>query len=176
MKKLKNSETVILIIAVVLFICFLVMQFIIKPIREGDVDINDRLRVSKTRLIKEQQTAAQKSLVESRYENLVNLVGVDDSEEAQMTVIVSKIENSAHESNVHIANIRPLPSVKEKEAVFLKVELELDGQWLDIVHFLNLLQAQPNFYFINDLNLEKSAEGSSVLRGDIVVSRMCLVH
>ena len=119
---------------------------------------------------------AQKALVEARYQNLVDLIGVVDSEEAQMPTIVSKIEAAARESNIHIANIQPQKSITQKEARFLAVELEIDGQWLDIVQFLYLLQQQPNFYFINELNLEKYSDTTNSLRGRIVISRMCLVN
>ena len=106
----------------------------------------------------------------------MDLIGVVDSEDAQMPTIVSKIEAAARESNIHIANIQPQKSVTQKEARFLAVELEIDGQWLDIVQFLYLLQQQPNLYFINELNLEKYSDTTNSLRGRIVISRMCLVN
>ena len=176
MKKLKPRESFILIITLGLVVLFLAYQFVVKPIHEGSADINDRLRIVNTKLIKARQMVAQKALVEIRYQTLVHLIGVVDSEDAQIPMIVSKIEAAARESNIHIANIQPQKSVTQKEARFLAVELEIDGQWLDIVQFLYLLQKQPNFYFINELNLEKYSGVSSSLRGRTVVSRMCLVN
>jgi len=176
MKKLNPRETLILIITLGLIVFFIAYQFVIKPMRKGSVDINDRLRVDQNRLIKARQMVAQKALVEARYQNLAYLIGVAGSDEAQMPGIVSKIETAARESNIHIANIQSQKSVTQKEARFLAVELEIDGQWLDIVQFLYLLQQQPNFYFINELNLEKYTDAANSLRGRIVISRMCLVN
>ena len=144
--------------------------------REGSADINDQLRVVKAKLMKASQMVAQKTKVEARYRKLVGLIGVFDSEDAQMPTIISKIEAASRESNIHIANIQPLKTVTQKEARFLTVELEIDGQWQDIVQFLYLLQQKPNLYFINELNLEKYSGAVSSLRGRIVVSRMCLVN
>jgi Tfp pilus assembly protein PilO len=132
--------------------------------------------VDHARLIKARQMVAQKALVGSRYQNLADLIGGQDSEDAQMPAIISKIETAARETNIHIANIQPQKSFTQKEASFLAVELEIDGQWLDIVQFFNLLQKQPNFYFIDELNLEKYSDTTSSLRGRIVVSRMYLVN
>ena len=176
MKRLNSRETLILIITLVLVFVFIAYQFVIKPMHAGSVDINGRLRVDYARLIKARQMSAQRSQVEMRYKNLADLVGTLDSEDAQMPSIVSKIEAASRESNIHIGNIQPQKPITQKEARFVAVELEIDGQWMDIVHFLYLLQQRPNLYFINELNLEKYSDTTNSLRGRIVVSRMCLVN
>ncbi len=98
MKKLNPRETVILIITMVLIIFFIAYQFVIKPMHEGSADINKRQRVDRDRLIKASLMVAQKDFIEARYQNLVKLIGVVDSEEAQMPAIISKIEAAARES------------------------------------------------------------------------------
>ena len=175
MKRLSSREMLILIVTIVLSVLFITYQWGIRPIQEGALDINDRLRLDRAKLIKAQEMLAKKSQVEDRYRHLVNLVGVADSDETEMPTIVAKIENAARESNIHIANIQPQRSSTQNEARFLAVEIEIDGQWLDIVQFLRLLQQQPNFYFIDELNLEKYSDAANSLRGRIVVSRMSLV-
>ena len=52
MKKLNRREMLILIITLSLIGIFIVFQWVIKPMHEGSVDINDRLRVDQARLIK----------------------------------------------------------------------------------------------------------------------------
>ena len=176
MKKLNRRETQILIVTLGLFLFFIAYQLVIKPIHDGSMDINDRLHVVKVKLMKARQMVAQKELVEHRFQKLAGLLGMADSEDAQMPAIVSKIEAAARESNVHIANIQPQKTVTQKEAMFLAVELEIDGQGFDIVQFLYTLQQRPNYYFINELNLEKYSDSTNSLRGRIVISRMCLVN
>jgi len=176
MKKLKPREKVILFVTLGLMGVFIVYNFALKPMHEGSADINDQLRVKSARLIKTRQMLEQKALVESRYQDLAILIGGVDSDDAQMPTIISKIDAAARESNIHIANIQPQKTSTQKEASFLAVELEIDGQWLDIVQFLNLLQKKPNFYFLDELNLEKYSDTTSSLRGRIVISRMYLVN
>lgn len=175
MKNLNSRERFILIITLGLTVSFIAYQFVIRPIHEGSMDINDRLLLAHDQLIKARQLVAQKPLVEARYQYLKDLIGGVDSEEAQIPVIVSKIEGAARQSNIHIANIQPQKPVVEKEAEFLEVELEIDGQWLDIVQFFYLLQQRPNLYFIDEINLEKYSDAENTLRGRMVISRMCLV-
>lgn len=174
MKKLSIREIRILIVTVALAVIFIAYQAIFKPISEGNAGTNDRLNADMRQLVKARKLISQKALVEARWRNLVDLIGTGDSEGAQMTTIISNIESAAHDSNVHIANISPQKSVAQKDAEFQTVELEIDGEWLDIVQFLYKIQQRPNFYFINELNLEKYSDSASALRGRIVVSRMCL--
>lgn len=176
MKKLKPRETVILIITIILAILFMAYQFVIKPVQEGAIDINDQLRLDQDKILKAREMVAEGPQTDARYRNLVNLIGLNDSDEAQMPTIVSKIESAARENNIHIGNIQPQKSDVGKEVTFLGVEVEIDGQWLDIVQFLNSLQQSPNLYFINELNLEKYSDTANSLRGRIVVSRMCLIN
>jgi len=176
MKKLKQSEIILLIITLAFAAFFITYQFVVRPMHEGAVDINDQLRVDHAQLLKARQVLAQRSRIKARYDHLVDLIGEVGSEDAQMPTIIAKIETAARESNIHIANIQPQKTVTQKEVRFLEVELEIEGQWLDIVQFLYLLQQQPNLYFINELNLEKYSDTVNSLRGRIVISRMCLVN
>ena len=45
MKKLKPREFFILILTLGLIVFFVAYQFLIKPVHEGSMDINDRLRL-----------------------------------------------------------------------------------------------------------------------------------
>jgi len=175
MKKLNQRETLILIVTVFLFVLFMAYQFVLKPVQEGALDVNARLRSVHHELLKAKAMVAQKAAVNARYRNLVDRIGVVDSDEAQMPAIISNIETAARENNIHIGNIQPQKSITQKEAVFLAVELEIDGQWLDVVKFLYALQ-QSNSYFVNELNLEKYSDTTDSLRGRIVISRMCLIN
>ena len=175
-KKFTSREKVIFFITFGMVVLFIAYVWVIKPIYEGAVDVDDRLRLDRVELIKAHEMLDQKDQITARYQNLVGIIGGADSEEAQMPTIISKIETAARENNVHIANIQPQKSPIQKDLKFLGVEVEIDGQWLDIAQFLNSLQLSPNFYFINELNLEKYSDTANSLRGRIVISRMCLVN
>jgi len=177
MRKLNSQETLLLMITLGLVLCFIVYKLVIRPMQEGASDIDDRIKIASHQILKARQIVAQKSSVEAQYQHLVNLIGVAnaDSEEALMPAIIAKIEAAARDSNIHIGNIQPQKSIVQKEARFLTVELEVDGQWLDLVQFFNSLQQEPNFYFINELNLEKYSYTTNALRSRIIISRMYLV-
>ena len=59
MKKLNKREMRILFITFGLALFFIVYQFMVKPMLEGAMDINDQLRVEKGRLFKARQMVAK---------------------------------------------------------------------------------------------------------------------
>ena len=175
MKKISVREIVLLVLTLGLTGFFIFFLLMIKPMETDAVDVDDQMRLSHERLLKAQQMSFHKPAVEARYQHLVDLIGVADSQEDQMTAMISKIESAAREANIHIANIQPQKAFNQKEVQFFPVELQIDGQWLDIVRFLYGLQQQPNYYFIDELNLEKYSDTAASLRGRIVVSCMRLL-
>jgi Tfp pilus assembly protein PilO len=174
MRKLNSREIFILAITLALILVFSVDEWVVKPMHEASMDINDQLVTDRVKLIKARQLVAQKGPIEARYRHWVDLIGTVDSEEAQVPAIVAKIETAARESSIHIGNIQPQKMIAQKEVRFLGVELEIDGKWLDIVEFIYLLQQRPGFYFIDEFNLEKDSNTTDSLRGRIVVSRLFL--
>ncbi|MDE2027534.1 MAG: type 4a pilus biogenesis protein PilO [Candidatus Omnitrophica bacterium] len=176
MKKLSRREMIILTITVGLFVIFILVQGVIRPIHEGAMNVDDELRLVDQKLQRANQLVAQGPAIEGEYKKFVQLVGVAGPEDEQMPAMVSRIESAAKESNIHISNMQPRKSTAQKGARFLSVELQVDGEWLDMVRFLSSLQAPPNFYFINDLSLEKYSEASGALHGRIVLSVMGLVN
>jgi Tfp pilus assembly protein PilO len=170
MKKLNARETVILMITLGLMVVFIVFQWVIKPMTESTIDIDDQMRLTQEHLIKARQMTAIKPEIQTRYRHWLDVMGSTASEGSQMTAIVSKIESAARQTGVHISNILPQKAVNQKEVQFFPVELQIDGAWLDIVRFIYLLQQQPNFYFIDELNLEKYSDTANSLRGRVVLS------
>ena len=175
MRSLNSREKVILIITVALFFIYLACQFVIKPVHEGAVDVDEQLRVDRVKLANLRQILSQKEAIEDRYKKLTERIASSDSDDVQMPAIIAKIETAARDSNIHIVNIQPQKSTFQEGYKFLAVELEMDGRWVDIVQFLFLLQQKPNFYFLDELNLEKYSDNASLLRGRIVVSKLCLI-
>jgi len=175
MKKLSRRETIILMVTLGMAVVFIVFQSVIKPMSESAVDIDDQIRLTQDHLIKARMMTTVKPQMEARYRHWLEVVGTKASEGSQMTVMVSKIESAARQTGVHISNILPQKAVSEKEVQFFPVELQIDGAWLDIVRLLYLLQQQPNFYFIDELNLEKYSDTANSLRGRVVLSCLRLV-
>ncbi|MBI4310048.1 MAG: type 4a pilus biogenesis protein PilO [Candidatus Omnitrophica bacterium] len=176
MKKLSKRETAILIIALGLGFVYAIGQIVVKPLRQGGENIDNQLRLNQARLMKARQMAGRKNDIEQRYQHLIQLIGATGSESSEMSGMVARIEAAAAQADVHIVNMQPQKVVNGQGKSFFPVELQVDGQWANIVKFIHLAQSQPNYYFINELSLEKYSDNQSLLRGRIVLSRMRLIN
>ena len=176
MRKLNKREVVILVISLGLVITYMIRQMIIQSVEQGGEDIDNRLRLDQTRLMKAQKMLARSVDIRQRYQRLIELIGTAGSEGSEMSAMVAKIEAAAGEANIHIVNMQPQRVVSQKWKCFFPVELQVEGEWGNIVQFLHLVQSQPNYYFINELSLEKYSDTQGLLRGRIVLSNLHLIN
>ena len=174
MRRLSKREVVILIISLALGFVYAIGQLVIKPVQQGGENIDNQLRLNQARLMKARKVLARRAEVGQRYERLIGLIGIAGSEGSEMSIMVAKIESTAGEANVHIVNMQPQKVAAKQGKSFFPVELQVDGQWANIVKFLHLLQSQPNYYYINELSLERYSDTQGLLRGRIVLSRLRL--
>ncbi len=163
MKRLSKRETIILIICVALLVFFGFWNWVIKPILEGGTTLEDRLRVTQSKLAKAQAVAAD-----------AKTIGKAATEGVEMSEIISTLETAARQSGIHIANMQPQRSNVKDGVRFFSVELQVDGQWPALAQFLYLIQQKPNFYFVDEVTLEKFSDVLGSLRGRMVVSRLRL--
>ncbi len=175
MKKLNKREMLFFIMFGVVVAVFVVIQLVINPMREGRNDVINRLRAKQSQMMKAKKFLLMRPYVQQHYGQLEALIGVAGSPSAEMSAIVAKIESSANEANIRIANMQPQRVIKQQGGYLFPVELQVNGQWPNIAKFLSLVQAPPNYYFINELNLEKYADTLGFLHGRIVLSRMRLI-
>lgn len=173
-KSLTIREIILMVVGVLLILGFITWQMIIKPMQENGADIDDRLTAISLKLSEAKNIVNQGKKVDERLARLKELIGVSDSEGAEMSLLVSYIETAAKDANIHIANMKPSKARNEGGVSFYPVEVDVDGQWSDMVVFFRQIQSKPNYLFVDDLNLEKYSDATGSLRGRIVVTRMRL--
>lgn len=176
MKKLNKRETIILIICLGLLLVFAVRQFIIVPLWERAGNIDSQIRVSQARLNKARQTLLLRDSVKEHYQKLVRLIGTAGSDAQEMSAMVDKVQAAANRAGVHVANIQPQKALNKEPVSFFPVELEISGQWKNIIQFIHALQSSPNYYFLSDLLLEKNADPRGVINGRFTIFGMKLIN
>lgn len=175
MKKLSRREIIILSLTIGLAVIFILLQWIIKPLGVWALHIDDQIRLDHHRLIKDRTFVAMKDKLDGRYQYWVDMFGLKQTESLQITSMALTIESVARQTNVHIANIQPQATTRQKNVQLFPLELDIEGTWPDVVKFIYLLQQRPNYYFLAELNLERYSQDVNSLRGRMVVSCMRLV-
>ena len=178
MKKLSKQEFVILMAALGLAAVWAIREMVVNPMQKGRAEIDDHLRLGQIQLMTNKKMLARLPEVARHYQNLAALIGAAGADGSEISAMVARIESAAGEVNIHIANMQPqkVISVSEKGERFFSVELQVEGQWVNIVKFFSLVQSMPNDYFINEFNLEKYQDTAGFCHGRIVLSRMRLVN
>jgi Tfp pilus assembly protein PilO len=174
MRTLSKREKIILVVCLSVSAVFAVLQWVVKPLQESGSSVEDRLRVTQSKLDRALAMAANEEVVKQRYQQLKSIIGIASSEGAEMSSMVSTVEAAARQANVHIANMQPQRVIVKEGVLFFPVEIQVDGQWDKIAQFLYIVQQKPNFYFVDQVNLEKYSDTTGSLRGRIVVSRLRL--
>lgn len=174
MKTLNKRELFLLITTVSLATFFVVVQFIVKPFFNDSSDAEREIKSTQVRLLKARQTIAAKEKIDGRYDQLLEIFGKSQSESIEKTTMISRIQVAASESAVQISNMQPQRAVKRNSMLLYPVELQISGKWDAILKFLHALQKDPNYYLINELNIERSADSQGGVSGRIVMSKMRL--
>lgn len=172
MKKLNQRELIILALTVLMILAYGVFQFVIKPIQEGSEDIDSRITVAERKLAKNMAVINQAPALEAEYERLINYLGKASSEGAEASAMVARLEAAAREAGVHIANMQPQRAISKDILRIFPMELIIEGKWAKVVRFIYLVQAKPNLFNIDELNLEKYSDTASDLRGRLLLSRV----
>jgi Tfp pilus assembly protein PilO len=103
-------------------------------------------------------------------------VGKSASKGAEFSQIISKLEALAKEANIHMANVQPQQALTKGVVRIFPVEIDIDGSWPAMARFLYLVQAPPNSFNVEELNLERFSEAVTNLRGRIVLSRARIIN
>lgn len=172
MIKLKQREKIILIFTVALITVYVVVYGVIKPLRNNGQDMTNQIRVTQERLRKSMHMIEKVKTLDNDYQKLVEVFGKASSEAAEASAMVARLESVARETNIHITNMQPQRAVNQGALTAFPVDLSIDGSWPDITKFLYEVQAAPDLFNIDEMNLEKYSDTASSLRGHIVLSRL----
>ena len=160
---------------VLVVLLWAVVLLVIKPLMDKSGDLNSEIEMNQERLTKGLKVINSSDKLEKEYQNLISVWGVASSDASEASELVSKLEDTASLANVHIMNMEPQAVIKDGLARY-PIDITIDGQWPAMVRFLYLVQNQPLMLNIESMNLEKTSDGNSTLRGKITVSRLRIIR
>ena len=172
MKKLNKREILIFAVCLAVVLMYVIYNFVILPMNERGSDISDQVMAAEKKLKKNRIIIQSGAGIDQQYQRLTKQLGVSTSKGAEFSQIISKLEGLAREANIHVANIQPQQALTKEVVRIYPVEIDIDGSWPSVAKFLYLVQAQPNFFNVDELNLERFSENVATLRGRMVLSRV----
>ena len=160
-----------------LIFCLLVLMgyvsyhFVVRPIKEKIIDLENKIAVSEKRLRKNLGLSQQRSHIEANYRQYANLLKQNVSDEQQMAMIVDEIGAVANQIQLRVSDTKPKRVRPVDFYNNFSVSLSIDGELKTILHFLYLLQNSPHLFAIDELYIEKGAMRSAQVRCRLSLSK-----
>ncbi len=170
---MKISPRERLIGAATLFLAFVYVIFfvLLKPIKGMVSDIDENIATSQERLEKGRALLEGNQELQKTMDQMVQEWGRGSSDAAESSELVNMLEAAATKSAIRILNIEPRPIVKDV-IVRYPIAVNISGTTKDIAKFLYLIQKKPLSLSVDNLNLERTADGNAVISGSMTVSRL----
>lgn len=174
MRRLSKRETGMFAVTAVVIVAAVLVQFVLKPLFQGGRDIDSLILARQQKLVKIKQQLATAKAADEQYAKLLDSIGRAGPDGQEGSSLLARVEAAANEANVHLLNMQPQAVSRQKLVNMYAVELQLSGPAAAVIKFMYALQAPPDNFFINELNLEKNADASGTISGRVVVAKMRL--
>jgi len=167
-----KREKAVLSITVSLIFVFLIYNFAIQPITAKFEALKKKILINERKLKKNLSVLGQKDMVESEYLKYSQLLKQKDSDEQEMSALLSDIESIAQEVAIRVTNMKPKGVKSVNFYKRLSVDIEVEAELNEITKFIYNLQKEPHLLSVDNLRLkQKRRHRSSVLRGYLLVTK-----
>ncbi len=146
-------------------------HFILRPLKENIVDLENKIIVHEKRLRKNLGLVKQKASIDTNYSQYAALLKQNASQEQQMALIIDEIGAVANQVQLRVSDIKPK---KVRPVDFYNnftVSLSVEGELKTILHFLYILQSSPHLFAIDELYIEKGTMRSVQVRCRLSLSK-----
>ena len=171
-KELSRREKIIFMVCIVLVGLYGVVQFVVRPFKERQETIDQKIYASERRLEKNQHVIKAAQDADRQYAAIFKMLRQSGSDDAERSAMLSTIQDIANQTGVNIANMQPQKVLSKEFYKEFSVQLMVEGSWSSIVQFLHHVQDQPNYFDIEETNLEKNSTNNASIRGRLTLSRM----
>jgi Tfp pilus assembly protein PilO len=129
---------------------------------------------NKRRLQKNYRIIRKGKRFQKQYGDTLTRFKQKQSDEEIMSGILSEIESTARTLDMRISDMKPQRVKKQEYYNIFSVNLAINGQLDEILHFLYLLQNPPHLFNIDELRIEKSSPRAKSLHSRMVFSRILI--
>ncbi|MBM3251572.1 MAG: hypothetical protein FJZ11_02155 [Candidatus Omnitrophica bacterium] len=172
LKNISPREKNILLICILLIASYLVFNFIIGPISEKNNSLNNEIASQELKLKKSYNKVNLKDSQELEYQNYADFIKQKDSDEQEMSALLSQIESVSAKIQIHVSDMKPL---RVRAVDFYKkfsVELEAEGLLDEIARFIHTAQNQPYLLDVERLRIERRSMRTNKLKAFMLISRI----
>lgn len=169
---LTKREQNIFVLCMILAMVYLVYNFLIKPAREQLFTLDEEIAAQTRRLARNAAEMQRAHALEKTIEFYEQKFKQSRSNEETVSSILAEIEMVATRLHLQIANLTPK---KVQETKFYKrflVSLTMDGDFMDILQFVHILQSDPYLFGVEEARFDKGPrQQAAVIKATLVLGK-----
>jgi len=174
-KRLTKREQKIFIVTLVLILGYIGNNLLVKPLKEKILSLDQAIVAEEIRLKKNQRIIGQAKALSEDYNAYLNNFKQSKTNEQVMSSILSEIEEVAGELELRISDLKPKRVKRGEYYNRFSVSLTIDSDFVDIIHFLYILQKQPHLFDVEEVRFDKgSRRRSSTMKTQLVLGKMLI--
>jgi Tfp pilus assembly protein PilO len=172
LRNLSKREKFVLSICILLVSVHLGFKFVFLPISNKINNLNNEISKKEIKLKRSYKTLNRQEAVQEAYKRYSDYMKQKETDEQEMSTLLSEIESISKEIDIHISDMKPS---RVKVIDFCKkfsVELEAEGFLEDLTKFVYTLQSPPHLLKVERLRLERRSIRTNKLKTFMLISRI----
>ncbi|MBI5416034.1 MAG: type 4a pilus biogenesis protein PilO, partial [Candidatus Omnitrophica bacterium] len=154
-RRLTKRERVIFILCVIMAGIYIGYNLVVRPVREAFLRLDRDIGAGQRRLAKSFLEIRKSVSLDKVFQFYEQKFKQSRSNEETMASILAEIEGVSVPLHLQIANLSP-KRVREGEFYNrFSVSLTIDGNFVDILEFLHILQSEPHLFDVEEARFDK---------------------
>lgn len=166
-----KREKVIFIIAFMALLVYVIYLLAYVPLQKQAASLKSKIHVAEVQLKKNLKIIRKSEVLEKQYKEILANFRQTVSDEQVMTSVLSEIESVAGKIDLHIADKKPKKPRKIDFYNSFAVSLSLEGELIELMEFIYILQNPPHMFHIDEVSLSRKSTRKTGLRCRLVLSR-----
>ena len=154
---LNNREQKIFVICLMVVGVTVVYNGLIAPLQREKIFLQEEITIERQKLNGSRQIIERSEKFDARYNSYLKRFGKSGTGEQVASSMLSEIEHVASKLKLPIAELKPEKIEHNEFDDRFAVRLTMNGEFLDIIHFLYTLQQAPYLFDVEEVEFKKSA-------------------
>jgi len=171
LNRLSKREKIILAVALVIVGIFLSDRLVIHPLVGIFRSTDQELRDLEADVKKSVRLLSQKNRLQEEFKKYASYSVQAKSAEEEAVALLKTIEGLAGESGVNLVYVKPAAAKRGERLKEYYANLECEAQMEQLIKFFYRVESSTQLLKIKKFTLQPSAEGSTVVRCVVTISR-----
>ena len=168
---LKREKKIILAVLIIL-LCIILYGFVLEPAFKGWVQLDNSISAKKIKLHKYVKLTAGLKAKNSEYRKYAPADKNTKSEEQELSVLLSNVEELARKSNVYLDILKPVSVKDEKLYKKFLVEAELETAMNDLMGFFYEIENSPLMLKVETVDMAAKPGQKDIIKVRLLISKI----